>query len=91
MELRHLQSFVVLAEELHFGRAAERQHIVQPALSKQIALLERELGVKLFDRNRRVVELTPAGTIFLPRAQQVLAVARAAAELARQAGAGAVG
>jgi DNA-binding transcriptional LysR family regulator len=91
MELRHLQSFVVLAEELHFGRAAERQHIVQPALSKQIALLERELGVKLFDRNRRVVELTAAGKIFLPRAQQVLGDAREAAELARQAGAGAVG
>ena len=91
MELRHLQSFVVLAEELHFGRAAERQHIVQPALSKQIALLERELGVKLFDRNRRVVEPTPAGTIFLPTAQQLPADARAAAELARQAGAGAVG
>jgi DNA-binding transcriptional LysR family regulator len=91
MELRHLRSFVVLAEELHFGRAAERQHIVQPALSKQIASLERELGVKLFDRNRRAVELTAAGSIFLPRAQQVLADAREAAELARQAGAGAVG
>ncbi|RZQ62867.1 LysR family transcriptional regulator [Amycolatopsis suaedae] len=75
MELRALRAFVTVAEELHFGRAAERLHIVQPAVSQQVARLERELGVRLLDRTRRSVRLTDAGTRVLDAAREALVAA----------------
>jgi DNA-binding transcriptional LysR family regulator len=72
VELRELAYFAAVAEELHFGRAAERLHIAQPAVSQQIARLERELGVRLFDRSSRAVRLTGAGQALLPQARRVL-------------------
>lgn len=72
MELRHMRYFVVLAEELNFSRAAERLHISQPPLSRQIRELEQEIGARLFHRTKRQVELTPAGKVFLNKAYQIL-------------------
>ncbi|HVB43061.1 MAG TPA: LysR family transcriptional regulator [Streptosporangiaceae bacterium] len=86
MEFRQLRFFVTLAEELHFGRAAAREHIVQSALSQQIQRLERELGVRLLDRSTHHVALTSAGAAFLTEARQILASAQRAAAAARQAG-----
>lgn len=87
VELRQLRYFVAVAEELHFGRAAERLHMSQSPLSRVIRELERQLGLVLFVRTTRRVELTPAGIALLERARRALAEVELAVDDARQAAA----
>jgi DNA-binding transcriptional LysR family regulator len=91
MELRHLRSFVAVADELHFTRAAERLHIAQSPLSQHIRRLERELGTRLFDRDHHSVDLTPAGRAMLDHARAAVRHADDAAHAARLAAAGRAG
>ena len=86
MELRHLRYFAAVGEEQHYGRAARRLRVAQPALSRQIQDLERELGFQLFDRLPRGVKLSAAGELFLEDARRILqAVSQATARAARVA------
>ena len=87
-ELRVLASFLVLAEELSFTRAAKRLHMTQPPLSLQIKQLEAELGVSLFDRTKRSVQLTPAGEAFRGEADKLFEIEHRAREIVRQVGLG---
>jgi DNA-binding transcriptional LysR family regulator len=91
VELRHLRYFIAVAEERHFGRAAERLHIAQPPLSQQIQRFEAELGEPLLYRTTRSVELAPAGEVLLERGREILALVDAALEDARRAARGEYG
>jgi DNA-binding transcriptional LysR family regulator len=88
MELRHLRYFRAVAEEKHFGRAADRLHMAQPPLSQQIRQLEGELGVTLLHRTTRRVDLTPAGEAYLVRVRAILQAVDAAGEEAKRIGSG---
>lgn len=91
MDLRRIEAFIVVATELHFGRAANRLHIAQSALSQQIRKLEGELGVTLMDRTTRRVELTPAGHVFLRHARLAVSNVADAARAAQRCQAGELG
>jgi DNA-binding transcriptional LysR family regulator len=91
IDIRAWRQFLVVAEELHFGRAAQRLSITQPPLTQAIANLERQLGVRLFDRSKRHVRLTPAGEALLPHARDLVVRARALPEQARAAARGQLG
>lgn len=88
LEINQLRCFVAVAEELHFSRAAERLHMTQPPLSRQIQLLEHSIGLPLFVRSNRMVRLTPAGRHLLPEARAILKMAEQARHSAMRAGRG---
>jgi DNA-binding transcriptional LysR family regulator len=85
VELRHIRYFLAVAEYLNFSKAARQLHITQPPLSRQIRQLEDDLGVELFVRSKRCVELTKAGSVFLIEARKLVAQAGHATEAARHA------
>ncbi|WP_127130239.1 LysR family transcriptional regulator [Georgenia sp. SYP-B2076] len=89
--LEQVRGFVAVAEEEHFGRAADRLQMTQPPLSRQVQKLEREIGVPLFERTHRGVRLTPGGRVFLDEARRLLGLAEAAPLLARSASTGTAG
>lgn len=91
MDIHHLRYFVVLSEELHFGRAAQRLHMAQPPLSQRIKSLEREVGMELFHRRRSGVEITEAGALLLEHARSVLDSFARAEESMRRIRPGAAG
>lgn len=91
LDVRRLRSFIAVAEELHFSRAAKRLHMSQPSLSQQIRVLERELGVELITRTSRMVELTTAGQALMDAAPRVLYEIERATKETRQAASGSVG
>jgi DNA-binding transcriptional LysR family regulator len=91
VELRLWRQFIAVAEELHFGRAAQRLHMTQPPLTQAIANIERQLGVRLFDRTKRSVRLTATGQALLPEARELLARAQALPAHARAAAHGELG
>jgi DNA-binding transcriptional LysR family regulator len=91
MELRHLEYFVALAEDLNFSRAARRLYITQPSLSQQIQSLEKEIGVQLLERTKRSVRLTAAGQLFLEEAYRALAQVQQAVQTAQRADRGEIG
>lgn len=90
-DLRQLRQFVAVAEELHFGRAAERLRIAQPALSQVVQRLEREIGTPLLERTNRRVRLTDAGAVLLEHARRLLADADDALQAVQRAGRGETG
>ncbi|MEK3714494.1 LysR substrate-binding domain-containing protein [Paenibacillus sp. FSL R7-0333] len=91
MDIRKLQYFIAVAEELHFHRAAEKLNMTQPPLTQQIQALEQELGVKLFERNKRQVRLTPAGSVFWEEASRILSQLERSIQTVRLASQGIIG
>src|SRR5262249_24470816 len=91
LDVKQLRYFVAVAEELHFGRAAARLHIVQPALSMQIKALEENLGTQLLTRTRQHVALTPTGEVFLGEARRAVEQVERAEAVGRRAVTGEIG
>src|SRR5260370_24392236 len=91
MELRHLRYFVAVGEAQHYGRAARQLHVAQPALSRQIQDLEREIGFPLFDRLPRGVKLSAAGKLFLEDSRRILAEVKEATPPAERVASGNAG
>lgn len=91
LDLRRLRYFLMVAQELHFGRAAQRLHLAQPPLTRQISALEHDLGFRLFDRSSRAVTLTAQGRCFLPYARAVLEQVEQASHMAHKLAAGTAG